>query len=53
MPILHNPGLSNGDVDILQKIDYAHNNPVDTGWVGEPDQYVIVVQGTMVAVKVW
>ena len=36
----HAIDLDHNGIDVMQKMDYVHNNPVDAGWVLEPDQYL-------------
>ena len=36
----HAIDLSNNSIDILNKINYIHMNPVNGGWVDSPDAYV-------------
>lgn len=36
----HAIDLSNNNIDVMEKIDYIHNNPVVSGWVAEPDHYI-------------
>ena len=35
----HAVDLSNNSIDIMNKIDYVHMNPVKAGWVTEPDLF--------------
>ena len=36
----HAIDLTNNDLDIMQRIDYLHENPVTAGWVDLPDHYL-------------
>ena len=36
----HAIDLDHNGIDVMQKVDYVHNNPVVAGWVLEPDQYL-------------
>jgi len=36
----HAIDLSNGSIDIMNKIDYVHMNPVVGGWVNDPENYI-------------
>ncbi len=35
-----NHAIDMGTIDMMNKIDYIHNNPVRAGIVYEPDQYI-------------
>lgn len=36
----HAIDITNNSIDIFNKIDYTHMNPVEAGWVRNPDEYI-------------